>query len=260
MKQRIITALILMALVIPAAIVGGKIFTLLIGIIMALAIYELLKIMHLSNWNILLDIVTYLYAFYIVFIDQQMFFISSYALILFAVLLFSLSMILECLDISKINFLLGFVTFVCIGLHCILNIRLRFGFSSILFIAIATYGSDTGAYFTGVTFGKHKLIPRLSPKKTIEGSVGGILLGTLLATLFVYFNPLDLTLMQSAFLAFILTMTAQIGDLTFSSVKRYYQIKDFSNLLPGHGGILDRIDSLLFNCLVFALFVTYFLL
>lgn len=260
MKQRIITALILMALVIPAAIVGGKIFTLLIGIIMALAIYELLKIMHLSNWNILLDIVTYLYAFYIVFIDQQMFFISSYALILFAVLLFSLSMILECLDISKINFLLGFVTFVCIGLHCILNIRLKFGFSSILFIAIATYGSDTGAYFTGVTFGKHKLIPRLSPKKTIEGSVGGILLGTLLATLFVYFNPLDLTLMQSAFLAFILTMTAQIGDLTFSSVKRYYQIKDFSNLLPGHGGILDRIDSLLFNCLVFALFVTYFLL
>lgn len=260
MKQRIITALLLMAIVIPAAVIGGKIFTLLIGIIMALAIYELLKIMHLSAWNIFLDIVAYLYAFYIVFIDDSMFFVNSYAIVLFAVVLFTLSMVLECLDIGKINFLLGFTTFVCIGLHCILNIRLKFGFSSILFIAIATYGSDTGAYFAGVTLGKHKLIPRLSPKKTIEGSIGGIVLGTLLATVFVYFNPLDLTLLQSAFLAFILTLTAQVGDLTFSSVKRYFKIKDFSNLLPGHGGILDRIDSLLFNCLVFALFVTYFLL
>ena len=260
MKQRIITACILMAIVIPAAIMGGKIFSLLIAIIMGLAVYELLKIMHLSSWNILLDIIVYLYAIYVVFIDPSMFFVSSFVIMLFAIILFTLSMFLECMNIEKINFLLGFTTFVCIGLHCILNIRLKFGFPAILFIAIATYGSDTGAYFTGVTFGKHKLIPRLSPKKTIEGSIGGILLGTVLASLYVYFNPLDLTLIQSVFLAFILTMTAQVGDLTFSSVKRYYKIKDFSNLLPGHGGILDRIDSLLFNCLVFSLFMTYVLL
>lgn len=260
MKQRIITGLLLLALVIPAAIVGGKIFALLIGVILFIALYELLKIMHRDNWSIVLDVLCYLYGFYIVFVDIEMFFISSFTIMFFALLLFVLSMFFDCLDISKINYLLGFVTFVCIGLHCVLNIRLRFGMPAIVFIALATYGSDTGAYFAGVTFGKHKLIPRLSPKKTIEGSVGGMILGTFLASLFVHFYPLDLSFVQSVILAFILTMTAQVGDLTFSSLKRYYDIKDFSNLLPGHGGILDRVDSLLFNSLVFALFVTYYLL
>ena len=69
-----------------------------------------------------------------------------------------------------------------------------------------------------------------------------------------------MSFIQSVILAFILTITAQIGDLTFSSLKRYVGIKDFSNLLPGHGGVLDRIDSLLFNSLVFALYFTFFIL
>lgn len=259
MKQRIITALVLLAIVIPIAIVGGQLFKVLIAVVLAASLYELMMIMHRSSWHYILDIVTFIYGIYIVFIDETMFFTSTFTFMLFAVILFTLSMIFECLNNEKVNFLLGFTTFVCIGLHCILDIRLIFGLTSILFVAIATYGSDTGAYFAGVAFGKHKLIPRLSPKKTIEGSIGGIVLGTVLASVFVYFFPLDLTFIQSVVLACILTITAQVGDLTFSSVKRYYGIKDFSNLLPGHGGILDRIDSLLFNCVVFALFVSYFI-
>lgn len=260
MKQRIITALVLLAIVIPIAIIGGYPFYGLIAVVLGLSAYELLRILHHGSWHALIDIIVYSYGFYLVFADPSLFFPNSRSIIAFAVILFALSMIFECLDNGKINFLLGFFTFVCIGLHCILNIRLKLGLTEILFIAFATYGSDTGAYFAGVTFGKHKLIPRLSPKKTIEGSIGGILFGTLIAMVFDYFFPLEIAFVEALALAFILTITAQIGDLTFSSLKRYVGIKDFSNLLPGHGGILDRIDSLLFNCVVFALFYSYIIL
>ena len=260
MKQRIITAILLMLVTIPCVIIGGYAFKLLCLIASLLGIYELLKIMHCQPWHLILDIVVYLFAFYIIFIDKSLFFVSTHIIMLFAVLLFTLSMFLECLDIGKINHLLGFVVFTCIAMHCILQIRLEYGVIALLYIAFATYGSDTGAYFAGVTFGKHKLIPRLSPKKTIEGSIGGIILGTILASLLAYFYPLNMSFIQSVILAFILTITAQIGDLTFSSLKRYVGIKDFSNLLPGHGGVLDRIDSLLFNSLVFALYFTFFIL
>ncbi len=256
MKQRIITALILIAIVVPIAILGGNLFRLLIAIILGCALYELLKIIRKPKWSIVLDLLVYAYGYYVVFLDTSRFFMNSIVFMLFAVVLFTLSLFFDCLDNGKVNFLLGFVSFVCIGLHCILNIRLTYGLPSILFIALATYGSDTGAYFAGVKFGKHKLIERLSPKKTIEGSIGGVLFGTLIASVYVYFYPIDLSFAYCVVLAFILTFTAQVGDLTFSSVKRFYGIKDFSNLLPGHGGILDRIDSLLFNSVVFALFLS----
>ncbi len=111
------------------------------------------------------------------------------------------------------------------------------------------------AYFTGVLFGKHKLIPRLSPKKTIEGSIGGIVLGTLLSVGYAsYLGYLDSNMILiPAF--FVLTITGQIGDLVFSAVKRHFGVKDYSNLLPGHGGILDRIDSIVFNAVVFSFFL-----
>ena len=120
-------------------------------------------------------------------------------------------------------------------------------------MVLATFGCDTGAYFLGVTFGKHKLCPRLSPKKSIEGSIGGIVVGTVLASLFGHFFGINMNIMNMILVSFVLTITGQIGDLTFSSMKRMFNIKDFSNLLPGHGGLLDRFDSLLFNSMIFGL-------
>lgn len=119
-------------------------------------------------------------------------------------------------------------------------------------VAISAWGSDTFAYFTGKSIGKHKLAPVLSPKKTIEGSIGGIIGAGILA--YVY------TIIYTQFLAFevkeqmlwIILATvlgaiiSQFGDLAASAVKRYYKQKDYGYILPGHGGILDRCDSLLF--------------
>lgn len=125
------------------------------------------------------------------------------------------------------------------------------GWVLMLYIAAACYLCDTGAYFFGVFFGKHKMIPDISPNKTWEGSIGGYFSGLVGSLLVGYFGlkqlPFSLILCGSL----ILPLVAQIGDLSFSSIKRNFKIKDFGNLLPGHGGILDRVDSLIFCLMVF---------
>ena len=138
----------------------------------------------------------------------------------------------------------------------IYQLRTVYGFNYIMMMVFATFGCDTGAYFVGVTIGKHKLCPRLSPKKSIEGSIGGIITGTLLAVVFANFVGINMSIMNMILVSFVLTITGQIGDLTFSSMKRMFNIKDFSNLLPGHGGLLDRFDSLLFNSMIFGLLLS----
>ena len=104
-------------------------------------------------------------------------------------------------------------------------------------------------------FGKHKLIPRLSPKKTIEGSIGGIILGSVMGIAFAHFAGILNGQWPLVISIIVMTMTSQIGDLIFSAIKRYFEVKDYSHLLPGHGGILDRIDSLTYNALIFSFFL-----
>ena len=102
--------------------------------------------------------------------------------------------------------------------------------------------------------GNHKLCPKISPKKTVEGLIGGVLMGTFVATSF-YFTVINssISLVFLIFITALLCVVGQLGDLVFSSIKRYYDIKDFSNLIPGHGGILDRFDSLVYVTLAFIL-------
>ncbi len=127
-------------------------------------------------------------------------------------------------------------------------------------IVFATYGSDTGAYFIGRAFGKHKMNPRVSPKKSWEGFFGGIVSGFIISMIIstLYWSSLDMTV--NILLCLLCPVFAELGDLCFSAVKRHYKIKDFSNLLPGHGGVLDRVDSLLINILVFGVLYHIFLI
>lgn len=119
-------------------------------------------------------------------------------------------------------------------------------------IALSAWGSDTCAYFAGITMGKHKLAPSLSPKKTIEGSIGGILgagaLGYLYTMIFTMFAMPEL---RAYILVIVITVMiaaaiSQVGDLAASAIKRFFEQKDYGHILPGHGGILDRCDSFIF--------------
>ena len=119
-------------------------------------------------------------------------------------------------------------------------------------IFLCSWGSDTLAYCTGMLFGKHKMTPKLSPKKTWEGAIGGVVGAALLTALFawIFREPMHLTTVKIIILAVIGAAGAvisMIGDLAASAIKRNYDIKDYGKLIPGHGGILDRFDSVIFT-------------
>lgn len=119
----------------------------------------------------------------------------------------------------------------------------------IWYIAIASWGTDTFAYFVGSLIGKHKLTP-ISPKKSIEGSIGGIVGAVVLSMIYTIlinkFAGLDISYLAILGITILLSILSQIGDLSASSIKRFVKIKDFGDIIPGHGGMLDRIDSIIF--------------
>ena len=124
--------------------------------------------------------------------------------------------------------------------------RSPYGVILILIAVVGPWISDSGAYFAGRLFGRHLLFPTLSPNKTIEGSVGG-LLATVLIVGFISYEFLDFTLAKSAIIGAGVSVFSQSGDLFESMFKRILDVKDLGDFLPGHGGILDRVDSLLFT-------------
>ena len=171
----------------------------------------------------------------------------------------------SCLTVDKAGFAAFYVLFIALSGGCIAWMRDKFGYTTglyaLLVALIAAWGSDTGAYFAGVFFGRHKLCPVISPKKTIEGAVGGVLLAALLqAGAAVGFSEISGAAVPWIFVAVspVLTAVSIVGDLSASLVKRNFGIKDFSNLMPGHGGILDRFDSVLMVLPVVYLLFCYY--
>jgi len=127
----------------------------------------------------------------------------------------------------------------------------------VLFLALVTWAADTGAYYAGTLWGKHPLAPSISPKKTIEGVGGGVGLALLAALVAQIFFVPELSLTDMVILGLLLTAAGLIGDLCESAIKRRSGVKDSGNILPGHGGMLDRLDSLLFTAPAFYYYVTY---
>ncbi len=138
-----------------------------------------------------------------------------------------------------VAFLFSFVT---------LTRNMEMGGLYIWLIFIGAWATDTFAYFTGVTIGKTKILPKISPKKSLEGSIGGVI-GCIIAMMLfgrVFYNEMGIPLVHFAVLGLICGIISQIGDWSASAIKRTVGIKDYGNIMPGHGGVLDRLDSILF--------------
>lgn len=124
------------------------------------------------------------------------------------------------------------------------------GIETVLLALLIVWATDIGAYMIGRQYGKHKLMPSVSPNKTIEGAIGGIVSAVVVALIFLLIYPSQQHFGYEMWLMLIFvaifSVVGQFGDLVESSVKRHYEVKDSGNILPGHGGILDRFDSLLF--------------
>ena len=140
-------------------------------------------------------------------------------------------------------YVIGFITFIAL-LRGLDNGRIL-----VWYAIIAAWGTDTCAYLIGMRFGKHKL-NKISPKKSVEGAIAGIIGATILAIVYTLLMNnlynLGYSYLYVTISTIILSVIGQIGDFAASSIKRYVDVKDYSNLIPGHGGMLDRIDSLMF--------------
>jgi phosphatidate cytidylyltransferase len=168
---------------------------------------------------------------------------------------------------AAILFLFGFF-YITFPLLAIVLMREGLGLYFVWLIFIAAWGSDTGAYFIGIGFGKRKLSPRLSPKKTIVGAVGGLVTAAVFSSLYAFilnnsgiweFSGIVTGLFPFALYGLIGSFLGQTGDLIASAIKRHAGIKDFGRIIPGHGGVLDRFDSILFVA-PFALIFFYFIM
>lgn len=147
----------------------------------------------------------------------------------------------------------GFLTFyIVVSMWCLQYMRSFFGTPLMLLVFIAAWSTDTFAYFSGRLFGRHKLIPHVSPNKTVEGSVGGVIGAVICCTLYYFIAKRILSADFNADLILFLIIglaggvLSQLGDLIASSVKRDEDIKDFGWIFPGHGGFMDRFDSVMF--------------
>ena len=261
MKKRILSAIIMILIFVPLLFIGGVPFTILMTLLALASMYELITIREKKKKiPMLIKVISYLLVIFssILTYNQNIFsYTMSYQLISFIVLIFLLPILLKSKSmdygINDALYLVGSLLFINIAFNLILVVR-NYSLNYLIYLLLITVITDTFALITGMYIGKNKLAPSISPHKTIEGFIGGALMGTFVATTF-YFTVIDsnislvILILTTVFLAVI----GQLGDLVFSSIKRTYGVKDFSNLIPGHGGILDRLDSIIFVILAFIL-------
>lgn len=154
--------------------------------------------------------------------------------------------------------ILAFIYIPLLMMHLVLLRQTPFGVQWLFVIMLIVMTNDTAAYYTGSAFGKHRLYPQVSPKKSIEGALGGLcgsIAGTLLAR--ATFFP-QLSLMDALITAIVIGIVGQTGDLFESLLKRSFGVKDSGNCIPGHGGVLDRLDSIIFAAPVAYYYALYF--
>lgn len=251
MKQRIITAIIFGAIFLPVTIYGGLPITILAYLLASIALYEVLKMRKINILSV--PGLISLLLLWVIMVPRQLPDIlevirySKIEFVLLAVLLFLTYTVAtkNRFTFDDVGFSILATLYVGIGFYFFIETR-EAGLVYIFYSLFIIWATDSGAYFIGRAMGKNKLWPEISPNKTIEGSVGGVICALIVAALFVLFSNIEATFLQLSIITIVLSVFGQIGDLVESALKRHYDVKDSGTLLPGHGGILDRFDSLLF--------------
>ena len=275
MKVRFFTALGIAVFGIPILIFSHTIaFPIALSVVSLIATYEILRVIggvkyySLAIPSYVLAVTLPLGGYFAKGNYKEYIILVALVLSVFLLYLFSIAVFMaRKITFSKIAESFSSVTYItaCLTAMCILR-YLPNGMWNLILVIIGAWISDIFAYIVGTLFGKHKLIPSISPKKSVEGSIAGVVLTAGVFVLYGYIisrvtslTPNYLVLLISGI---IVPIISQLGDLMASLIKREYGVKDFSNILPGHGGILDRFDSvipvsmvLLIVCTVFPPFI-----
>ncbi|MBU0278284.1 MULTISPECIES: phosphatidate cytidylyltransferase [unclassified Gemella] len=246
MKTRIQTAVVALILFVPFLVLGGNYFLFASLVLSFLSVYEIVKITF-GKINIGVFILSSLFVLGFFFKKYFSNEILTLSLLIIIFLLFLNIIIsnhkIKLVDIANVFFLSFYITLGFYSLNAIREISL----SLLFYLLLTIWVTDSGAYFGGMRFGKRKLSSNISPNKSIEGSIIGSLLSIIVAIIFYLTTDIFSNILIAISVTIIISLIGQIGDLVESAYKREYNVKDSSNILPGHGGIFDRFDSLILS-------------
>lgn len=265
MKQRVLSGVVIAVVAISVLLLMNTVvFPIVWTVLAVMAVYEIEKVTQIKNKAL----VVLSLAFSALFCLNECFrFVEvSYSAILAIYVLVMLTIMLIGYDITKFEHVaVAFFASVAVPFAFSIFVYLRDinvhsdgkfskteGIYLILLVLVCSWLTDVFAYFTGRAFGKHKLCPKISPKKTVEGAIGGIIIPAIINIIVLavfekfFFDGTIIPYWAMLIISPVLSVASMLGDLSASTIKRNFGVKDFSNLIPGHGGIMDRFDSCLF--------------
>ncbi len=263
MKQRVISAIIAATIIIPFFIIGGLAFDIVFYVLTILGLREFMKAKaqekKYPNFIRLISYIMISMLYYSNLRNSTFDLYIDYRIVSGIFLVLLLPVVLyhddKIYNVKDAFYLLGGIFFLgcsmtLFGLYRSISLQL------LIFLFSISIITDSYAYFVGKLIGRHKLLEVISPNKTWEGTIGGSLIATFVCTI-IYLTIVNqnASVFPLVIIVLFLSFVGQFGDLFFSSIKRAYKIKDFSNIMPGHGGILDRLDSIVFVMLTYLFFL-----
>ena len=303
MGERIITSVVLLVLCVPCLLFGNWFFASLSLVASFFACHEFINAPKNKSYNIFLHIfihmVTYSFIYWVLiksnlnaygWVISKWSFATGFSTLNVSIIgiaigfltLFFMTLNHTKFNISDATYLCTMMVFIGLSIQSALFLRFYPAFlqggsqgifdiqNSTLFIyvVIGNFLSDVGAYFFGLLFGRNKMNTRISPKKTWEGFIGGVLTSAIVSFAFAFIlakagKPLLKDILDAKhfyniiIISLIMPVTANLGDFIFSSIKRNYEIKDFGTILKGHGGVLDRLDSLFVTSLIVSIIIIF---
>ncbi len=262
MKIRVLSAIVLLAIFIPILVIGGLPFALAAGVVGLLAYKEVIDLKkHENELPSIIKLLGAISLLFLIYASSNEYFMDlriSYKSIALLLIVYLLPTLFNGKDGNYTTkdafYLIGWTLLLGIFFNALIVI-VNYNTLYLIYLLLITTLNDAFALIFGRLIGAHKLTS-ISPNKTVEGSICGLILGSFVAVVF-YINILNpaISLLKIIVITIILSIVGQCGDLIFSKIKREHHVKDFSHLIPGHGGILDRFDSLLFVVLVYIIII-----
>lgn len=252
MKKRIITAIIALILFTPIILYGGWPFVVIVNVLATIALFELVR-MYQGEVNFKILFLGAIFLWGLINVNNELnVFKFNYTIDILEIIIAFVMVLLIITVLSKnkftfddASFLFLATVYMSIGFSLLIVARME-GLNYLFYILFVIWATDTGAYFFGRSLGKRKLWPAISPNKTIGGALGGIFTAIIVGVIFQVIQPFHYSLSTIILITLVISVMGQMGDLAASAIKRHYEVKDAGRIFPGHGGILDRLDSLIF--------------
>lgn len=261
MKTRLLTAIVMIVILIPLLFLKTQVPLEIAGAIFVLvATYEYTRLAKASNIYYGINLLVYGLYIYYVYPNFDVTLLPVLKGLVGLFVAFAFYVVFKDGELKRWFNPIVNLFYIGIGIPNLIVIN-QTGVYLLIYLVLVISMTDTFAYIFGVRFGKHKLAPTISPKKSIEGAVAGTVFGVLFGVAYYYIFNIDFPMLFNKSLWFLIVMSGsisivgQMGDLFASKIKRFHGVKDFGNLFPGHGGVLDRFDSLLLSGMILMLLV-----